>query len=136
MTRDSPARKIEQSGMMINCMQKPGLGGWSARFVIAGAAKVSRPEVDDLAATAERWGCSMSIHRTRRQAIAPRIRKNPFLSMWLSAANRAANTGRGALTAAARRQQAAIGTEATKAVTSFWTSALGGTASRGKAKRK
>lgn len=34
-------------------------------------------------------------------------RRNPFMSLWLSAANRVAGTGRGLLTAAVRRQQTA-----------------------------
>ncbi len=34
--------------------------------------------------------------------------KNPFMSMWLSAANRAAGMGRAFWTAEARRQQAAF----------------------------
>jgi len=49
------------------------------------------------------------------------ILKNPFMSMWLSAANRAAATGRGIGAAALRRQQTAILNETTKAITSFWT---------------
>jgi len=43
------------------------------------------------------------------------------MSMWLSAANRAAATGRGIGAAALRRQQTAILNETTKAITSFWT---------------
>lgn len=49
------------------------------------------------------------------------------MSIWLSAANRVANTGRGVMMAAAKRQQ----TAATKEAASFWTRAL-----RGKARRK
>jgi hypothetical protein len=47
--------------------------------------------------------------------------KNPFMSMWLSAANRAAATVRGSGAAAVRRQQTAVLNETTKAITSFWT---------------
>ena len=47
--------------------------------------------------------------------------KNPFMSIWLSAANRAAATGRGIGAAAVRRQQTAALNETTKAITSFWT---------------
>ncbi len=47
--------------------------------------------------------------------------KNPFMSMWLSAANRALSTGRGIGMAAARRQQTAAMNEASKAMMSFWT---------------
>lgn len=48
-------------------------------------------------------------------------RRNPFMSMWLSAANRVAGTGRGLLTAAVRRQQAA-------ATAAFFKAATGGLA--------
>jgi len=50
--------------------------------------------------------------------------KNPFMSLWLSAANKAANTGRGVVMAATRRQQAAATREAAKSVSDFWTKAL------------
>jgi len=41
--------------------------------------------------------------------------------MWLSAANRAAATGRGIGAAAVRRQQTAAVNDMNKAITSFWT---------------
>jgi len=47
--------------------------------------------------------------------------KNPFFSIWLSAANRAAATGRGIGAAAVRRQQTAAVNDMNKAITSFWT---------------
>jgi hypothetical protein len=56
---------------------------------------------------------------TRRPA-----RKNPFLSLWLSGANKVAGTGRGLWLAAARQQQAATIREAGKLAASFWTGAL------------
>jgi hypothetical protein len=40
--------------------------------------------------------------------------KNPFLSLWLSAANKAAGTARGLWLAEARRQQAALAKKPTK----------------------
>ncbi|WP_431281511.1 hypothetical protein ACQW02_19165 [Humitalea sp. 24SJ18S-53] len=46
------------------------------------------------------------------------------MSLWLSTANRVANTGRGLAMSAARRQQAAATKKAASAVTSFWTRAL------------
>ena len=49
--------------------------------------------------------------------------KNPFMSLWLSAANRAVGTGTGLWKAAVRRQQTAALNEASKVFTSFW---LGG----------
>jgi hypothetical protein len=54
----------------------------------------------------------------------PFTKKNPFMSMWLSGANRIAGTGRGLWQAAARKQQAAMIREAGKNATSFWTGAL------------
>jgi len=47
--------------------------------------------------------------------------KNPFMSMWLSAANRAVAKGRGIGAAAVRRQQTAALNETNKAIMSFWT---------------
>jgi hypothetical protein len=41
--------------------------------------------------------------------------KNPFLSMWLSAANRVAGTARAAVTAEAKKQSTAAVKNATKA---------------------
>lgn len=50
--------------------------------------------------------------------------KNPFMSLWLSGANKVAGTGRGLWLAAARKQQAANIREAGKLATSFWSGAL------------
>ncbi|HRO09909.1 hypothetical protein [Amaricoccus sp.] len=41
--------------------------------------------------------------------------KNPWMSLWLSAANRTAGTARGLWTAEARRQQQAFAKEMTRA---------------------
>jgi hypothetical protein len=41
--------------------------------------------------------------------------KNPFMSAWLSAANRAIGTGRGLMTAEMRRAQSAAAKEAMRA---------------------
>lgn len=38
--------------------------------------------------------------------------KNPLMSMWMSAANKAIGTGRGLMTAEMRRQQSALAKEA------------------------
>ena len=54
----------------------------------------------------------------------PWLKKNPFMSMWLSAANSAANTARGHATAAVKRQSQAAVTQATNDVVSFWNHAL------------
>jgi hypothetical protein len=42
--------------------------------------------------------------------------KNPFMSLWLSNANRALGVGRGMVTAEMRRQQSAVAKEAMRAV--------------------
>ncbi|MBP7003557.1 hypothetical protein [Amaricoccus sp.] len=41
--------------------------------------------------------------------------KNPFMSMWMSAANKAIGAGRGLVTAEMRRQQSAMAKEAMRA---------------------
>jgi hypothetical protein len=50
--------------------------------------------------------------------------RNPFMSMWLSAANRAAGTGTGIWKVSVRRQQIAALNEANKAIISFWSGTL------------
>ena len=45
----------------------------------------------------------------------PWLKKNPFMSMWLSAANRIAGSMRGQAAAQAKRQINAAGTQATNA---------------------
>ena len=61
-------------------------------------------------------------------------RKNPFMSLWLSGANKVANTGRGLWQAAARKQQTEMMREANKAATSFWTGPLKTPSSRKRGK--
>jgi hypothetical protein len=56
----------------------------------------------------------------------PLTKKNPFLSLWLSGANRVAGTGRGLWLAAARRQQTAAVNKTTSLMVSFWSDALKG----------
>ncbi|MDR7269660.1 hypothetical protein J2X20_002289 [Pelomonas saccharophila] len=56
----------------------------------------------------------------------PWLKKNPFMSMWLSAANSAAGSARGQIAASAKRQSQAAITQATQDVMSFWTGALTG----------
>ena len=54
----------------------------------------------------------------------PLLKKNPWMSLWLSGANKVAGTGRGMFQAAARQQQNAMIREAQKVATSFWAGAL------------
>lgn len=50
----------------------------------------------------------------------PWARKNPLMSMWLSAANKAVGSARGTVTAAARRQAAASQADMTRQIVDFW----------------
>jgi hypothetical protein len=49
----------------------------------------------------------------------PWLKKNPFMSMWLSGANAITNRARGQATVAVKQEQAKLTRQATK----FWTSA-------------
>ena len=60
--------------------------------------------------------------------------KNPWMSMWLSAANKAANTGRGLWTAEAKKQQRAFLRGATKGAGPGTTGARGKTGTKRRAK--
>ncbi len=51
----------------------------------------------------------------------PWLKKNPFMSMWLTAANQATGSARGQATGAAKRQVAATQAEATRQIFDFWT---------------
>lgn len=59
----------------------------------------------------------------------PWLKKNPFLSMWLTAANSMAGSMRGHATAQAKRQ-------ATSAVTKLWSDALKPAPTKTRAKRR
>ena len=50
----------------------------------------------------------------------PWVKKNPFMSMWLSAANKAAGSTRGQVTSAARKQVAVTQAEAMRQIVDFW----------------
>lgn len=50
----------------------------------------------------------------------PWTKKNPLMSMWLSAANKAMGSARGHATGAAKRQVAATQAEAVKQIVDFW----------------
>jgi hypothetical protein len=51
----------------------------------------------------------------------PWTTKNPFMSLWLSSANKVVGTARGQATAAARRQAASLQADAARQVVDFWT---------------
>ena len=63
----------------------------------------------------------------------PWTTKNPFMSMWLSSANKAMGSARGQATAAAKRQVTAIQAETAKQVIDFWS---GKTAAKPVARKK
>ena len=54
----------------------------------------------------------------------PWTKRNPFLSLWLSGANRMAGKARAAATAAAMRQQTQLVRQAARSWTAAWTAAL------------
>ena len=52
--------------------------------------------------------------------------RNPFMSLWLSTANRVAHTGRARLTAEIKRQQSKAAATTMRGVQRFWSQALRG----------
>lgn len=66
----------------------------------------------------------------------PWLKKNPFLSMWLSGANRLVGSVRGHATAQARRQVNAAVAAATKDNLKLWSDAMKGAPAKPRAKRK
>lgn len=65
----------------------------------------------------------------------PWTKKNPLMSMWLSAANKTMGTARGQTTASAKRQVAATQADMTRQVLDFWSGKSATTATR-KPKRR
>jgi hypothetical protein len=54
----------------------------------------------------------------------PWLKKNPFMSMWLSGANSVASRARGQVAAEAKRQSASVANNAVSDMFGFWTSAM------------
>ncbi len=54
----------------------------------------------------------------------PWLKKNPFMSMWLSGANSIAGSARGRAIAASKRQASTMMTRGANEVVRFWTGAL------------
>lgn len=65
----------------------------------------------------------------------PWLKKNPFMSMWLSTANRMAGSIRGQATAEARRQVKAAAAEAANENIKLWSAAVTGPAAKKTRKR-
>ena len=55
----------------------------------------------------------------------PWMKKNPLLSMWLSAANQSLGAANGAAQAAARRQVATAQSDAMRQIMDFWGASAG-----------
>ena len=55
----------------------------------------------------------------------PWLKKNPFMSMWLSSANSMANTARGKLTSQGKRQTTAAVNKAHEDIVGLWANAMG-----------
>ena len=66
----------------------------------------------------------------------PWLKKNPFMSLWLSTANRMAGSMRGAATAQVKRQVKAALTGATNENIKLWSAAVAAPAPRTRPKRK
>ena len=70
----------------------------------------------------------------------PWVKKNPFLSMWMSGANRVASTARAQATAAIKREATQASRSATSAgakqVLDFWSAATARASTPGRAKGK
>jgi len=54
----------------------------------------------------------------------PWLKKNPFMSLWLSGANTVANSMRGHAAAQVKRQATAATAKARRSILSLWTGAL------------
>lgn len=66
----------------------------------------------------------------------PWIKKNPFLSMWLSGVNAIAGTARSRATAEMRRQTASMMTQGSKQMIDLWSEALAPTRKRKRRKSR
>lgn len=66
----------------------------------------------------------------------PWTKKNPMLSMWLSAANAAAGPARSRVVAEGKRQASTLATQGVRQAVQFWTGALTGRPAAKPAARK
>ena len=66
----------------------------------------------------------------------PWLKKNPFMSMWLSGAHSVANSARGRVAAEARRQSTAAVNHAAQDVFALWSEAMTGGAAAKRRKRR
>ena len=66
----------------------------------------------------------------------PFLKKNPFMSMWLSGANSVAGSMRGHAAAQAKRQTATVMTQATRDMFDLWANALVASPPKRKTRRR
>jgi hypothetical protein len=66
----------------------------------------------------------------------PFLAKNPFMSAWLSSANKIAGSARGQATAATKRQVASVQADAARQVLEFWTGKPGSPPKKSKPAKK
>lgn len=57
----------------------------------------------------------------------PWLKKNPFMSMWLTGANQVVNSARGSATAAAKRQAVSASSDAARTIFDIWLGAAAAT---------
>ena len=84
---------------------------------------------------------SRASERTRKVTVKnPWLKKNPFMSMWLSGANKVAGAARGLATAAVKREATRASkdavSEGTKQALNFWGAAAGAGTAKPKARPK
>ena len=70
------------------------------------------------------WACRIFCAQPRRDMRNPWLKKNPFMSMWMSEANSIANSIRGQAAAQVKRHAATAMTDATNDLLGVWTRAL------------
>ena len=66
----------------------------------------------------------------------PWLKKNPFMSMWLSGAHSVANSARGQVAAQAKRQSTTAVNHAAQDVVAFWAEAMSGASGSKRRKRR
>ena len=66
----------------------------------------------------------------------PWLKKNPFMSMWLSGAHSVANSARGRVAAEARRQSTTAVNHAAQDLFALWADAMTGTSTAKRKKRR
>jgi len=66
----------------------------------------------------------------------PWLKKNPFLSMWLSGANAVAGSARGRIASEAKRQSTIVVSKATGDMFTMWTDATAGARAPKRKKRR